>query len=68
MSETSPGQTDTPAATHQVLVNEEEQYCVWPAGKPVPAGWESVFSGTHEACTAHVEEVWTDMRPKSVRG
>lgn len=68
MSETSPEQTEAPTETHQVLVNEEGQYCLWPADKPVPSGWTSVFSGSHDACTAHVEDVWTDMRPKSVRG
>ena len=66
-SETAPGQTESPAATHQVLINHEEQYCLWPAAKSVPNGWKSVFQGTHEDCLAHVETTWTDMRPKSVR-
>jgi len=66
-SETAPGQTEAPAATHQVLINHEEQYCLWPATKAVPNGWKSVFQGTHEDCLAHVETTWTDMRPKSVR-
>lgn len=55
------------ATNHIVLVNDEEQYCLWPAAKDVPAGWKEVFSGTREACLEHVETVWTDMRPKSVR-
>ena len=67
MSEKTSEPAESPAATHQVLLNEEEQYCLWPAAKAVPAGWRSVFSGSHESCVAHVEEVWTDMRPKSVR-
>jgi len=69
MSEKAPAQApaESSPATHQVLLNDEEQYCLWPAGKAVPAGWRSVFTGAHEACLAHVEEVWTDMRPRSVR-
>ncbi len=54
-------------ATHVILVNHEDQYSLWPIAKSVPSGWSSVFEGTQEACLAHVEEVWTDMRPKSVR-
>ncbi len=53
--------------THCVLVNDEEQYSLWPIGKEVPAGWRRVFDGTEEACVAYVDEFWTDMRPKSVR-
>ena len=56
------------AVTHQVLVNAEEQYCLWLEDKAVPAGWEAVFHGSREACLAHVEATWVDMRPKSVRG
>lgn len=53
--------------THRVLVNHEEQYSLWPIDKDIPAGWSAVFEGPREACLAHVEAVWTDMRPKSVR-
>ena len=53
---------------YQVLINEEEQYSLWPASHEVPAGWRAVgFSGTQEECSAHVDEVWTDMRPLSLR-
>lgn len=58
---------DNAVATHLVLVNQEDQYSLWPIAKSVPAGWSSVFEGTRESCLAYVEEVWTDMRPKSVR-
>jgi MbtH protein len=54
-------------ATHQVLINDEEQYSLWPGAKPVPSGWRSVFAGSREDCLAHVDAVWTDMRPKSIR-
>ena len=53
---------------YQVLVNSEGQYSLWPADKEVPAGWEPDGTvGTKEECTAHVDEVWTDMRPRSLR-
>ncbi|MES2758525.1 MAG: MbtH family NRPS accessory protein [Pseudomonadota bacterium] len=51
-----------------VLINDEEQYSLWPRNRDVPAGWRSVdFSGSKEECMKHVDEVWTDMRPKSLR-
>jgi MbtH protein len=57
--------TDMP---HVVVVNDEEQYSVWPADRPQPDGWRDAgFRGTRNACLDHVAEVWTDMRPRSVR-
>jgi MbtH protein len=54
--------------TYQVLVNDEGQYSLWPADKEVPAGWTpDGTTGTKDECTAHVDEVWTDMRPRSLR-
>lgn len=51
-----------------VVVNEEEQYSIWLAGTDPPPGWRSVgVSGSKPECLAHVEEVWTDMRPLSLR-
>jgi MbtH protein len=51
-----------------VVVNHEEQYSVWPVDRPVPAGWrEAGFTGTRDECLAHIDEVWTDMRPRSLR-
>jgi len=51
-----------------VLVNDEEQHSLWPAFAEVPAGWRVVFGeDTRSACVAHVEEHWTDLRPKSLR-
>jgi MbtH protein len=53
---------------YRVVVNDEEQYSIWPAEKPVPAGWREVgCEGTRQECLAHVERVWTDMRPLSLR-
>lgn len=51
-----------------VLINDEEQYSLWPRNQDVPPGWRSVdFMGTKEECMKYVDEVWTDMRPKSLR-
>lgn len=53
---------------YQVVVNDEEQYSLWPDGKLVPQGWTPTgTSGTKDACLDYVRSVWTDMRPKSVR-
>ncbi|MFD7904192.1 MbtH family protein [Kitasatospora sp. NPDC059722] len=53
---------------HTVVVNDQEQYSVWPVLVPVPAGWrETGFRGDRAACLAHVAEVWTDLRPLAVR-
>ncbi len=52
----------------KVVVNHEEQYSIWPADRLTPAGWREVgVSGTKEECLAYIREVWTDMRPLSVR-
>jgi MbtH protein len=53
---------------HEVVVNIEEQYSIWPAGKDLPNGWMKVgFSGDEDACLDHIAEIWTDMRPLSLR-
>lgn len=55
-------------ARYVVLRNDEEQYSLWLADQDVPAGWYRVGEeGTKEQCVAYVDEVWTDMRPKSLR-
>lgn len=51
-----------------VVVNMEEQYSIWPLNRPLPAGWtEAGASGTKEECLSHIEKVWVDMRPLSLR-
>jgi len=51
-----------------VVVNDEEQYSIWPAGRELPAGWRlDGFAGTEEECLAYIDETWTDMRPASLR-
>jgi MbtH protein len=54
--------------THKVLVNDEEQYSLWPGYLTVPAGWQDTgVSGSQEECLGYVRETWTDMRPRSLR-
>ena len=51
-----------------VVMNHEEQYSIWPADRPLPLGWGAVGkSGSKAECLAYIEEVWTDMRPLSLR-
>ena len=53
---------------YTVLLNDEEQYSLWPADREVPAGWRNAGkSGTKQECLAYIQEVWTDMRPLSLR-
>ena len=51
-----------------VVVNDEEQYSIWPVDREIPLGWRAVGkSGLKAECLAYIEEVWTDMRPLSLR-
>ncbi|TMR14121.1 MbtH family NRPS accessory protein [Nonomuraea turkmeniaca] len=55
-------------AETKVVLNDEEQYSIWPADRDNPSGWyDAGFSGTKDECLEHIERVWTDMRPKSLR-
>src|SRR3981081_2593990 len=55
-------------ARNEVLRNDDDQYPLWAAGHEVPAGWYRVGKeGSKEECSAYVDEVWTDMRPRSLR-
>lgn len=54
--------------TYTVVVNHEEQYSIWPDGREVPLGWRTVgVTGAKQVCLDHIEKVWTDMRPLSLR-
>ena len=56
------------ARTYLVVVNDEEQYSIWDNALAVPAGWHAAgFSGPEPDCLAHIDQVWTDMRPRSLR-
>lgn len=51
-----------------VVVNHEEYYSIWPVDTVIPRGWRSLGkSGTKEECLTYIKEVWTDMRPLSLR-
>jgi MbtH protein len=51
-----------------VVVNHEEQYSIWPDYKPIPNGWRTAGKmGKKKDCLDYIEQVWTDMRPLSLR-
>ena len=53
---------------YTAVVNHEEQYSIWPADRELPLGWTAAGKqGTKAEVLAYIEEVWTDMRPKSLR-
>ena len=53
---------------YKVVVNHEEQYSIWPADRENPLGWKDAGkTGSKEECLAYSKEVWTDMRPLSLR-
>ncbi|HTK09090.1 MAG TPA: MbtH family protein [Ktedonobacteraceae bacterium] len=53
---------------YKVVVNHEEQYSIWPADRENPLGWrDGGKSGLKPECLAYIKEVWTDMRPLSLR-
>ena len=53
---------------YKVVVNHEEQYSIWPANRENPVGWkDGGKSGSKAECLAYIEEVWTDMRPLTLR-
>ncbi|MBW6433300.1 MbtH family NRPS accessory protein [Actinoplanes hulinensis] len=55
-------------ASHRVVRNDEEQYSIWWNDRDLPAGWTAEgFTGSQDECLAHIETVWTDMRPASLR-
>lgn len=53
---------------YKAVVNDEEQYSIWPVDRANPPGWrDGGKSGTKKECLDYIEEVWTDMRPLSLR-
>jgi MbtH protein len=53
---------------YEAVMNHEEQYSIWPADRDLPLGWSKAGkSGLKPEVLAWIEEVWTDMRPKSLR-
>ncbi len=53
---------------YKVVVNDEEQYSIWPADRENAPGWRDAGKGgTKQECLDYIKEVWTDMRPLSLR-
>jgi MbtH protein len=53
---------------YKVVLNHEEQYSIWPADRENPLGWRDAGKiGLKTECLAYIKEVWTDMRPLSLR-
>jgi MbtH protein len=59
---------DDESSQFRVVVNDEEQYSIWPADREPPAGWDAMGrTGTKAECLAYIDQTWTDMRPRSLR-
>lgn len=59
---------DEDGVTYAVVVNYEEQYSIWPDDREPPAGWRRESTvGTKKECLEHIDRVWIDMRPLSLR-
>lgn len=53
---------------YRVIINHEEQYSIWPSYKENPSGWkDGGKTGNKQECLNYIQEVWTDMRPLSLR-
>jgi MbtH protein len=53
---------------YMVVVNDEEQYSIWPAHRSLPAGWrDDGLTASKTECLAYIDRIWTDMRPLSLR-
>jgi MbtH protein len=60
--------SDDDTTVYKVVVNHEEQYSIWPAARDNPLGWRDAGQqGLKAECLAYIKEVWTDMRPLSLR-
>jgi MbtH protein len=59
---------DDESGWFSVVVNAEEQYSIWPGQLSLPSGWqEAGHRGDRASCLAYIDEVWTDLRPLSLR-
>ncbi len=62
------GEQHEDTTIYKVVVNHEEQYSIWPVDRANPLGWFDVDKrGIKSECLAYIKEVWTDMRPLSLR-
>lgn len=59
---------DEDTTVYRAVVNDEEQYSIWPADRDLPAGWRDAGkTGRKSECVEFIAETWTDMRPLSLR-
>jgi MbtH protein len=57
-----------PWSSWVTVKNDEDQYSIWPSDKEIPAGWTAVGPpAAKDDCLRYISEVWTDMRPRSLR-
>ena len=64
----TPSDEEENTRTYTVVINDEEQYSIWLADREIPKGWRSDgTTGPKAECLKHIDEVWTDMRPLSLR-
>lgn len=53
---------------YKVVINDEEQYSIWISDREIPKGWKNAgVQGPKQFCLDHIDRVWTDMRPLSLR-
>jgi MbtH protein len=53
---------------YEVVINDEEQYSIWPVDQEMPAGWRAIgVRGRKADCLRRIDELWTDMRPRTLR-
>jgi len=68
MKMSSNGSDKEDTTIYKVVMNHEEQYSIWPDYKEIPRGWKHVGKpGPKAECLAYIKQVWTDMRPLSLR-
>ncbi|MFB6813994.1 MbtH family protein [Streptomyces sp. NPDC056347] len=54
--------------SYRVVLNDEEQYSIWWTSRTLPDGWHAEGTeGTREQCLTRINELWTDLRPLSLR-
>ncbi|MCV2401572.1 MbtH family NRPS accessory protein [Marinomonas sp. C2222] len=59
---------DNPNTEFTVVINEQEQYSIWPTYHNTPTGWKEVgVIGNKETCLAYIKTTWIDMRPKNLK-
>ena len=59
---------ETDESEYKAVVNQEEQYSIWPVDKENPPGWRDTGQrGRKLECLTYIEKIWTDMRPLSLR-